>query len=65
MLTSEDIIAIRAIAVADRDGADGKAWDEVITPDTVISMCDYIQALKDCICHVSAELSAMREECRR
>lgn len=38
-ITTEELARIRAIAEADRDGADGKAWDETITPDTVIALC--------------------------
>lgn len=38
-LTASDIAHIRAIAEADKEGADGKAWDEAITPDTVIALC--------------------------
>lgn len=39
MITPEELASIRAIAEADKNGADGKAWDEVITPDTVIALC--------------------------
>lgn len=33
MITPEELARIRAIAEADKNGADGKAWDEAITPD--------------------------------
>lgn len=39
MITTEELAHIRAIAEADKNGADGKAWDEAITPDTVIALC--------------------------
>lgn len=39
MITTEELARIRAIAEADKEGADGKAWDEAITPDTVIALC--------------------------
>lgn len=39
MITTEELAHIRAIAEADKEGADGKAWDEAITPDTVIALC--------------------------
>ena len=38
-ITTEELARIRAIAEADKEGADGKAWDEAITPDTVIALC--------------------------
>ena len=39
IITFEKLARIRDIAEADRDGADGKAWYEAITPDTVIALC--------------------------
>ena len=39
MITTEELARIRAIAEDDKNGADGKAWDEAITPDTVIALC--------------------------
>ena len=44
-ITPEELVRIRAIAESDRDGADGKAWDEAITPDTVIALCDEMLSL--------------------
>ena len=38
-ITTEELARIRAIAEADKEGADGKAWDEAITPDTMIALC--------------------------
>ena len=38
-ITTEEFARIRAIAEDDKNGADGKAWDEAITPDTVIALC--------------------------
>lgn len=49
MITTEELARIRAIAEADRDGADGKAWDESITPDTVIALCDKAERLEQAI----------------
>lgn len=46
MITTEELARIRVIAEADRDGADGKAWDEAITPDTVIALCDKVECLE-------------------
>lgn len=46
-ITTEELARIRDIAEADRNGADGKAWDEAITPDTVIALCDIVEALKE------------------
>lgn len=45
-ISTEELARIRAIAKADRDGADGKAWDEAITPDTVIALCDKVEKLE-------------------
>lgn len=39
MITTEELARCRAIAEADKNGADGKAWDEAITPDIVIALC--------------------------
>lgn len=38
-ITTKELARIRAIAEDDKNGADGKAWDEAITPDTVIALC--------------------------
>lgn len=47
MITTEELARIRAIAEADKNGADGKDWDETVTPDVVITLCDMaMQALK-------------------
>lgn len=46
MITTAELARIRAIAEADKNGADGKAWDEAITPDTVIALCDRIKRLE-------------------
>ena len=46
MITTEELDYIRAIAEADKNGADGKAWDEAITPDIVIALCDRIKRLE-------------------
>lgn len=43
MITTEELARMRAIAEADKNGADGKAWDEAITPDIVIALCDRIE----------------------
>nr|WP_306531893.1 hypothetical protein [Bilophila wadsworthia] len=45
-LTASDIAHIRAVAEADKAGEDGKAWDEAITPDIVIALCDRIKRLE-------------------
>lgn len=42
-ITTEELARIRAIAEADKNGADGKAWDEAITPDAVIALCECIK----------------------
>lgn len=39
-ITPEELARIRDIAEADKNGADGKAWDEAITPDTVRKMLE-------------------------
>lgn len=39
-LTASDIAHIRAVAEADKAGEDGKEWDETVTPDVVIALCD-------------------------
>lgn len=49
MITTAELARIRAIAEADRDGADGKAWDEAITPNTVIALCDRIEKQQDAL----------------
>ena len=45
-ITTEEITCIRFIAEADKNGAEGKAWDEAITPDTVIALCDKVECLE-------------------
>lgn len=45
-LTIADIAYIRSIAEADKAGVDDKAWDETVTPDVVIAMCDKIESLE-------------------
>ena len=42
-ITTEELRRIRAVAEADKNGADGKAWDETVTPDVVIALCDRIE----------------------
>lgn len=44
-IITEELARIRAIAEADKEGVDGKAWDETITPDTVIALCDEMLSL--------------------
>lgn len=39
-ITLDHISRLRSIAEADMNGADGKAWDEAITPDTMIALCE-------------------------
>ena len=39
-ITAADIDRIRAVAEADKAGEDGKEWDETVTPDVVIALCD-------------------------
>lgn len=46
MITTEELARIRAIAEDDKNGADGKAWDEAITPDTVIALCEAVIRLE-------------------
>lgn len=45
IITPEDIARLRAIAEADMNGADGKAWDEAVTPEVVIALCDKVERL--------------------
>lgn len=59
-ITTEELARIRAIAEADKNGADGKAWDEAITPDTVIALCDRIEEQQDALRLLDMELSAVR-----
>lgn len=42
-ITTEEITRIRFIAEADKNGAEGKAWDEAITPDFIIRLCNEFQ----------------------
>lgn len=65
MITTEELARIRAIAEADRDGADGKAWEEAITPDTVIALCDRIEKQQDALNLVDMALSAVRSTLER
>lgn len=44
-ITPEQISRLRAIAEVDMNGADGKAWDEAITPEIVIALCDKVERL--------------------
>lgn len=60
MITTEELARIRTIADADKNGADGKAWDEAITPDTVIALCDRIEEQQDALRLLDMELSAVR-----
>ncbi len=64
-ITTEELASIRAIAEADRDGADGKAWDEAITPDTVMALCDRIEKQQDALNLVDMALSAVRSALER
>lgn len=59
-ITAEKLAYIRAIAEADKNGADGKAWDEAITPDTVIALCDKAEKMTDALKLVYMTLSAVR-----
>ena len=59
-ITTEELASIRAIAEADKNGADGKAWDEAITPDIVIALCDRIEEQQDALRLLDMELSAVR-----
>ncbi len=65
MITPEELARIRAIAEADKEGADGKAWDEAITPDTVIALCDHIEKQQDALNLVDMALSAVRSTLER
>ena len=65
MITTEELARIRAIAEADKNGADGKAWDEAITPDTVIALCDRIEKQQDAFNLVDMTLSAVRSTLER
>lgn len=59
MITPEELARIRAIAEADKNGADGKAWDEAITPDIVIALCDRIKKQQDALNLVDMAHSAV------
>ena len=65
MITLEELARIRAIAEADKNGADGKAWDEAITPDIVIALCDRIEKQQDALNLVDMALSAVRSTLER
>lgn len=67
MITTEELARIRAIAEADKEGADGKAWDEAITPDTVIALCKCIEKQRYSLHLVWMVLESTRstlEECK-
>lgn len=64
-LTASDIAHIRAVAEADKAGEDGKAWDEAITPDIVIALCDRIEKQQDALNLVDMALSAVRSTLER
>ena len=65
MITPEELARIRAIAEADKNGADGKAWDEAITPDIVIELCDRIEKQQGALNLVDMALSAVRSTWER
>lgn len=65
MITTEELARMRAIAEADKNGADGKAWDEAITPDIVIALCDRIEKQQDALNLVDMALSAVRSTLER
>ena len=65
MITLAELARIRAIAEADKNGADGKAWDEAITPNTVIALCDRIEKQQDAFNLVDMALSAVRSTLER
>ena len=65
MITTEELARIRAIAEVNRDGADGKAWDDAITPDTVIALCDRIEKQQDALVLVDMALSVVRSTLER
>lgn len=44
-ITLDHISRIRDIAEADMNDADGKAWDEAVTPEVVIALCDRVEQL--------------------
>lgn len=64
-ITPEELARIRAIAEADKNGADGKAWDEAITPDIVIALCDRIEKQQGELNLVDMVLSAVRSTLER
>ena len=64
-ITPEELARIRAIAEADKNGADGEAWDEAITPDIVIALCDRIEKQQDALNLVDMALSAVRSTLER
>ena len=61
MITLAELARIRAIAEADKNGADGKAWAEAITPDTVIALCDRIEKQQDALNLVWMVLESIRD----
>ena len=63
MITTEELARIRAIAEAGKNGADGKAWGEAITPDIV--MCDRIEKQQGALNLVDMALSAVRSTLER
>lgn len=65
MITVEELDRLRAIAEADKAGSDGKAWDEAVTPDTVIALCDRIEKQQDALNLVDMALSAVRSTLER
>lgn len=60
LTTEEDIARIRSVAEADKAGADGKDWDETVTPDIVIALCDRIEKQQEALNLVDMALSAVR-----
>jgi len=65
MITTEELARIRAIAEADKNGADGKAWDEWLAErcaDELCDSCPYLELYQDtgcrpdyCVCSDTAE----------
>lgn len=60
MITTEELARIRAIAESDKAGADGKAWDEAITPVELFHECP----LGNNLCRKVSCMECMREFAR-
>lgn len=62
-ITPEQISRLRAIAEADMNGADGKAWDEAVTPEVVIALCEKVEQLSKVAAWLATKLNNIASPC--